>query len=53
MDANSVTRVVVVLSSGRAGTSLLMQILGALGMRLSDDMIGGRYENPDGFFEDA
>jgi len=46
-------RAVVVLASGRSGSSLLMQILSALGMRLSDELIEGREENPDGFFEDA
>jgi hypothetical protein len=45
-------KLVVVLGPGRSGTSLLMQILGALGMHLSDNMIDGRYENPEGFFED-
>jgi len=45
-------RVIIVLSSGRSGTSLLMQILGALGMVLSDKLIGPHYENSDGFFED-
>ena len=46
-------KVVVVLSSGRSGTSLLMQILGALGMELSESLIGPHQDNPDGFFEDA
>ena len=46
-------RVVVVLSSGRSGTSLLMKALGAMGMQLSENLIPGRAENPDGFFEDA
>ena len=46
-------RVVVVLASGRSGSSLLMQVLSALGMRLSEQLIAGREENPDGFFEDA
>jgi len=53
MGEQDVQRAIVVLSSGRAGTSLLMQVLGALGMTLSEELIGGRYENPDGFFEDA
>lgn len=46
-------RIVIVLSSGRSGTSLLMQALGALGMSLSENLIGPHHENPDGFFEDA
>jgi hypothetical protein len=46
-------KVVVVLSSGRAGSSLLMQILAALGLRLSDNLIGPNPRHPDGFFEDA
>lgn len=45
-------QIVVVLGSGRSGTSLLMQALGALGVRLSDAMIEARQDNPDGFFED-
>ncbi|WP_295396266.1 sulfotransferase [uncultured Thiodictyon sp.] len=46
-------QVIVVLGTGRSGTSLLMQILGRLGMGLSANMIGPHHENPDGFFEDA
>lgn len=45
--------VVVVLGSGRSGTSLLMQVLAALGMRLSEEMIEARRDNPQGFYEDA
>jgi hypothetical protein len=45
--------VVVVLGSGRSGTSLLMQVLAALGMRVSAEMIQARRDNPEGFFEDA
>lgn len=45
--------VVVVLGSGRSGTSLLMQVLGALGMELSDTLIEARRDNPEGFYEDA
>jgi len=51
--SNGTKRAIVVLSSGRAGTSLLMQVLGGLGMSLSERLIEGRYENPDGFFEDT
>lgn len=43
---------VVVLSAGRSGTSLLMKTLGRLGMTLSENMVPGRHENPEGFFED-
>lgn len=46
-------KVVVVLSPGRSGTSLLMQVLAGLGMKLSENLIGPHHENPDGFFEDA
>jgi len=45
--------VVVVLGSGRSGTSLLMQVLAALGVRLSPSMIEARQDNPQGFQEDA
>ncbi len=45
--------VVVVLGSGRSGTSLLMQVLAALGVRLSPTMIEARQDNPQGFQEDA
>ncbi len=45
--------VVVVLGSGRSGTSLLMQVLAALGMRVSEDLIQARRDNPEGFLEDA
>ncbi|WP_018947730.1 sulfotransferase family protein [Thioalkalivibrio sp. AKL17] len=45
--------VTVVLTPGRSGSSLLMEILGNLGSALSDDLIPGRLENPHGFFEDA
>jgi hypothetical protein len=45
--------VVVVLGSGRSGTSLLMQVLAALGLRVSEEMIEARRDNPRGFYEDA
>jgi hypothetical protein len=45
-------RVIVVLSPGRSGTSLLMKSLETMGMKLSENMIPGRHENPEGFFED-
>ncbi len=45
--------IVVVLGSGRSGTSLLMQVLAALGMRVSEELIAARRDNPQGFFEDA
>jgi hypothetical protein len=48
-DAN---RLVVVLGSGRSGTSILTRFLGACGMRLSDDMVGVSEQNPEGAFED-
>ncbi len=49
----SVRRAILVFGSGRSGTSLLMQVLASLGMRLSMNLIGPHYENQDGFFEDA
>lgn len=45
--------VAVVLGSGRSGTSLLMQALAALGLRVSEELIAARRDNPKGFFEDA
>lgn len=45
--------VVVVLGSGRSGTSLLMQVLSALGLRVSEELVEARRDNPEGFFEDA
>ena len=46
-------RVIVVLSPGRSGSSLLMKSLAELGMRLSQDLIPGSHSNPEGFFEDT
>lgn len=43
----------VILGSGRSGTSLLMQVLAALGMRVSEHLIAPRRDNPQGFYEDA
>lgn len=51
-ETNQQKNIVVVLSSGRAGTSLLMQILASLGMSISENLIASHFENPDGFFED-
>lgn len=45
--------IVVVLGMHRAGTSLTANLLGLLGVRLGDDLIPGREENPLGFFEHA
>jgi hypothetical protein len=45
--------VIVVLGSGRSGTSLLMQALAGLGMRVSERMVATRPDNPEGFFKDA
>ena len=45
--------IVVVLGSGRSGTSLLMQVLAALGMAVSEHLIEPRRDNPEGYFEDA
>lgn len=52
MSKNS-KKIIVVLSAGRSGTSLLMKILGLLGMELSVDMVEGRFENPEGYYEDS
>lgn len=45
--------VIVVLGAGRSGTSLLMQVLAALGMAVSERLIGAGRDNPRGHFEDA
>lgn len=45
--------IVVVLGSGRSGTSLLMQVLAMLGLKLSEQLIEARRDNPVGFHEDA
>ncbi|MBM4181393.1 MAG: sulfotransferase [Betaproteobacteria bacterium] len=50
---NASRPVIVVLGAGRSGTSLLMQVLAALGMRVSPALIGAREDNPEGFYEDA
>lgn len=53
MSSANLRPIVVVLGSGRSGTSLLMQVLSASGMRVSEEMIEARRDNPEGFFEDA
>lgn len=45
-------KIVVVLGSGRSGTSLLMSILQKLGMRVSDAQIPATISNPEGANED-
>jgi hypothetical protein len=52
MKKDSTQRLIVVLGSGRSGTSVLTRFLGACGMRLSDDMVGASEQNPEGAFED-
>lgn len=49
---NPSRRVVIVLGSGRSGTSLLMQILAGMGMQVSNNLIAANVSNPEGFFED-
>lgn len=44
--------VTVILGAGRSGTSLLMNILNALGMSVSNQMIPARYHNTLGPMED-
>jgi hypothetical protein len=46
-------RVIVVLGAGRTGTSLLMNVLNAIGMTVSDIMTSPSEQNPDGGFEDS
>lgn len=45
--------VIIVLSPGRTGSSLLMQVLFGLGLTLSGKLLGSHHTNPDGFFEDS
>lgn len=45
--------VVVVLGVGRSGTSLAMQALESLGVRVSQNLIPPNVSNPKGFYEDA
>lgn len=45
--------VVVVLGMHRAGTSLAASMLEAMGVRLGDDLIAAKEDNPSGFFEHA
>ncbi len=44
--------IVLILGSGRSGTSLTMQILAALGLRTGIDLIPANASNPRGFYED-
>lgn len=46
-------KAVIVLTPGRSGSSLLMQILQAFGLRLSEHLNTATGDNPDGDFEDA
>jgi hypothetical protein len=52
-DASEDARIVVVLGTGRSGTSLAMAMLEASGLRLSRDLVGPSIDNPDGHFEDV
>lgn len=45
-------RVVVLIGTGRSGTSLTAKILKALGLRLSDTLQRPNEMNPEGYFED-
>jgi hypothetical protein len=51
-DAMSSKRIVVVLGSGRSGTSLVMQTLHALGMQVSENLTEASVANPLGPLED-
>lgn len=53
MNENEKKRIVIVLSPGRSGSSLLMKTLEVLGMSLSRNLIPGSDSNPEGFFEDT
>lgn len=52
MNDEEAKQVIVVLGSGRSGTSLLMQILASLGMSTSGDMIPAKEQTPAGAYED-
>lgn len=53
MKDNKTEKIVIILGSGRSGTSLLTKALGAWGMSLSQNMVPGSYANPEGHFEDS
>ena len=54
MEANlPLLGVTVVLTPGRSGSSLLTEILGFLGVKLSQELTPARPENMRGFFEDS
>jgi len=46
-------KLLLVLGSGRSGTSLLMQFFVNLGITISDNVIAENISNPAGFYEDA
>jgi hypothetical protein len=46
-------KLLLVLGSGRSGTSLLMQFFVNLGITISDNVIEENVSNPAGFYEDA
>jgi glycosyltransferase involved in cell wall biosynthesis len=45
--------IIVILGAHRSGTSLAAQLLSLMGMRVGDDLIPGRSDNPQGFWEHA
>jgi|MTBAKSStandDraft_2_1061841.scaffolds.fasta_scaffold05479_7 hypothetical protein len=45
--------IVVVIGSGRSGTSILMQILHGLGMSVSENLIQAKEQTPTGAYEDT
>ena len=49
---NSNKKAIIVLGSGRCGTSLLMQVLEKLGMSTSKDLVVPSEQNPIGGYED-
>jgi hypothetical protein len=50
--ANHSRKIIVVLGAGRSGTSMAMQVLSRMGMRLSEELLPGQESNPEGFYED-
>jgi hypothetical protein len=53
MEDQKTKQIVIVLSPGRSGSSLLMKVLEVFGMSLSRNLIPSSESNPEGFFEDA
>lgn len=53
MEDHKTRDIIVVIGSGRSGTSLTMQVLNTLGMSISEQLIAEPISNPLGHIEDA